>query len=126
MPVQLNDKLEGVRPELRVKVEKILTAMSALGFPMFVTDGNRTVAQQQKLYAQGRTTPGKIVTNCDGELKKSNHQDGKAVDCAFSGPNPWDDAHPWSLYGKMAESLGLKWGGSWASSLTDRPHIELP
>ena len=31
---------------------------------------------------------------------------------------------PWTLYGRMATSLGLTWGGDWVS-FKDKPHIEL-
>lgn len=130
MPIQLVDRLEGVRPDLRKKVERILAAMQALGFPMFVVSGNRSLEQQQALFAQGRTKPGKIVTNCDGVTKKSNHQDGRAVDCAFVDDpltekiETWDEKQPWEVYGEMAEALGLTWGGRWRS-VTDRPHIEV-
>lgn len=125
MPVQLVDRLSGVRPELRTKIDKILTAMSILGFPMMVVSGNRTLAEQQVLFAKGRTAPGEVVTNCDGVAKKSNHQDGRAVDCAFSSKDPWAESHPWDLYGRMVESQGLKWGGHF-TTLKDRPHAELP
>lgn len=125
------DKLAGVHPRLIVAVTRILNAMAELGFPMLVTDGVRTAAQQQALYAQGRGGPGKIVTHTDGVVKRSNHQlkddgFGHAVDCAFlvDGKPSWDDAHPWALYGAMAKALGLVWGGDW-KSIVDRPHIEL-
>ena len=47
-------------------------------FDCTVTSGFRTVEKQQSLYAQGRTKPGKIVTNADGVISKSNHQSGCA------------------------------------------------
>lgn len=34
----------------------------------------RTTEEQQAYYAQGRTAPGKRVTNCDGVAKLSMHQ----------------------------------------------------
>lgn len=133
----MNKRLLGVHPVLVAKVEQILAAMQALGHPMLATDGLRTVAAQQALYAQGRTKPGKIVTYVDGVRKKSNHQGkedgyGHAVDCCFlvdidgDGPDDpsWDEKHPWALYGHMARTLGLKWGGDWVS-FKDLPHIEL-
>ena len=43
-----------------------------------VTQGLRTIAEQDELYAQGRTKPGKIVTNAKGG--KSNHNSGLAID----------------------------------------------
>lgn len=117
-------KLEGVKPELVEKVGRLLDAMAILGHPMRVTDGNRTVEQQQALYAQGRTKPGKIVTYADGVVKKSNHQGGRAVDCCFDDPAPYAEKHPWALFGLAAEALGLKWGGRF-QKLVDRPHVEL-
>lgn len=128
----MTDHLAGVHPKLIEAVDRILDAMELLGHPMMPTDGVRTVAQQKALYAQGRTAPGKIVTNADGELKRSNHQVhgdglGHAVDCAFivDGKPSWADEHPWALYGLMAKTLRLTWGGDW-HGLVDRPHIELP
>ena len=120
-------KLVGVDPRLPDLVAKIFTAMAALGFWMEVTDGLRTTAQQQALYAQGRTTPGPIVTNADGVTTLSNHQGGLAVDCCFlvNGAPSWDARLPWKAYGACAEALGLKWGGDW-TSLVDLPHLELP
>lgn len=126
------DKLAGVHPMLVEKVKRILYASAELGFPMLVTDGLRTDAEQAALYAKGRTAPGSIVTNADGVKKRSNHQAkadgfGHAVDCCFlvNGRPSWDQKLPWALYGEMAKSQGLVWGGDW-TSIVDRPHIELP
>lgn len=126
------DKLESIHPELKEKALKILKAMEALGFPMIVQSGVRTTAEQQKLYSQGRTSPGNIVTNLDGVLKKSNHQirdDGfsYAIDCVFLNKYnkpTWSLEYPWHLYGACAKSLGLIWGGDW-KKLVDLPHIEI-
>jgi peptidoglycan L-alanyl-D-glutamate endopeptidase CwlK len=99
---------------------------------LIVTDGVRTTEQQQALYKIGRGVPGKIVTNCDGVLTKSNHQAkadgfGHAVDLAFSvnGEPSWSETQPWQLLGEMAKSQGLIWGGDF-KTLQDKPHIELP
>lgn len=126
------EKLAGVHPRLVDAATRICLAMDALGFRMMVTDGVRTTAKQQALYAQGRTAPGAIVTNTDGVIKKSNHQPkadglGHAVDMAFvvNGLPSWDPSLPWFLYGAMVRSLGLRWGGDWTSGLVDKPHMEL-
>ena len=126
-------KLTGVHPDLVLKVEQLLVVLRILGLPMIVTAGVRTEAEQAALYAQGRTAPGKIVTNADGVTNRSNHQVkadgyGHAVDCAFrdaAGQPTWDPSYPWRLYGTLAMQLGLKWGGAW-SAITDLPHVELP
>lgn len=131
------DRLKGVHPALDERVKKLLMGMEVVGFPMMITDGVRTLEQQQALYALGRTKPGKIVTYADGVKNRSNHQPkadgfGRAVDCCFlvdldhdgqiDDPT-WDLKRPWTLYGEMAIALGLEWGGKW-TSITDRPHIE--
>ncbi len=129
----MSKPLDGLHPLLITAIENILAKMSKVGHPMMVTDTVRTVAQQQALYAQGRTKPGKIVTNCDGELIKSNHQVhsdgyGHAADLCFvvGGKPSWDIKLPWKLYGAFAKMEGLGWGGSWTNTkLVDLPHIEL-
>jgi peptidoglycan L-alanyl-D-glutamate endopeptidase CwlK len=68
------NKLEGVHPDLVERIGRVLAAMAVLGFPMLVTEGLRTLARQQALYAQGRTKPGRIVTHMDGVKKRSKHQ----------------------------------------------------
>lgn len=107
----------------------VLLALEVLGWPMMVTEGLRTTERQQQLYAQGRTTPGAIVTNADGVKAKSKHQSGRSVDCAFldkfTGKPTWSDAYPWKLYGEMVKSQGLIWGGDWRE-IVDKPHAQLP
>lgn len=128
----MGDKLAGVHPELAGKVQQILSAMAILGHPMMVTAGYRTVQEQTALYAQGRTAPGHIVTQCDGIAHPSRHQAdprdgfGRAVDCCFvvDGAPSWAESCPWDLYGAMAEALRLHWGGHF-TSFRDRPHVEM-
>jgi peptidoglycan L-alanyl-D-glutamate endopeptidase CwlK len=125
---------DGVHSLLVKKITMVLRAMDALGFPMKIVQGVRTTAEQQKLYAQGRTIPGVIVTKADGVRDRSNHQAdltdglGRAVDCAFlvGGKVSWEG--PWALYGAACEAVGLVWGGGmkfgWHGE--DRPHAQLP
>ena len=117
-------RLVGVHPKLAAIVTQILNEL-----PMFVAQGVRTVTQQQALYAQGRTAPGKIVTYKDGLIHRSNHQPhpdglGYAVDLAWLGKDPFSDIAPWGEYGAKVEATGLTWGGRW--KMVDRPHAELP
>lgn len=105
--------------------------MSVLGWEIIPTSGVRSTAQQQALYAQGRTTPGPIVTYADGVEKRSNHQVradgyGHAIDFCFlvEGKPSWNLALPWRLVGEAGKALGLEWGGDWKRP--DRPHLELP
>lgn len=131
-PFSLRDqqRLDGIHPTLRNELAAIFTEMYSLGYRLFVVQGVRTAAEQAKLYAQGRTSPGKIVTNKDGVKFRSNHQPhadgfGHAVDVAFLGTHPpFDEAWPWELLGTKAEQRNLRWGGRWTHP-HDAPHIEM-
>ena len=121
---------DGLHPDLLLAVDRVLEAMAADDAPMKIVQGVRTTEQQQALYAKGRTEKGPKVTNCDGEMKRSNHQVkedgyGHAVDCAFVGLEPFSESHPWHLYGAAVREQGLAWGGDW-KRFKDRPHAELP
>jgi peptidoglycan L-alanyl-D-glutamate endopeptidase CwlK len=65
--------LSTVRPDLQ---RVIRHAASITTVPFAVVSGNRTQAQQDYLYAQGRTRPGLVVT----WTRNSNHMGGGAID----------------------------------------------
>ena len=119
----------GLHPALVLKIQRVLAHMQELGHPMKVCQGLRTTEQQAALYAQGRTFPGKIVTNCDGVVRRSRHQAtqsgyGEAIDCCFVGQDPFGIKQPWKVYGAAVKAVGLVWGGDF-SSLADLDHAEL-
>ena len=139
MPVfgkQSLKNLEGQHPDL-VRLMKEAIKDSPIDFT--ITDGGRTVAMQQALYAKGRTAPGGIVTNADGVKNKSNHQakaDGfyHAVDLYpyVNGAIDFNDkANRLKTIAdhikNTAKRLGIRinWGGDFRS-IIDRPHFELP
>ena len=91
-----------------------------------VVQGLRTFAEQDDLYAKGRTKPGAIVTQARGG--ESNHNYGLAVDlCPFTSDKPdWNAPMAvWAAIGAAAASHGLEWGGQWKKFL-DKPHVQLP
>jgi peptidoglycan L-alanyl-D-glutamate endopeptidase CwlK len=104
-----------------------------------IVHGHRSVAEQQALYAQGRTMPGPVVTQMDGNLRKSmhNHLPSMAVDVA-PYPIAWGDTNRFFAFAGFvigtAKQLGLnvRWGGDWDGdrdfhdqNLNDYPHFEL-
>lgn len=125
------DKFAGLHPDLVKKVQQVISAMTALGFPMIPVQGLRTTETQQALFAQGRTAPGHIVTNADGVNTTSNHQAqkdgfGHAVDMAFliHGQPSFDIKLPWACYGACGTAVGLTWGGTF-KTVADLDHLEL-
>ena len=98
------------------------------GNDLILTCTQRSVEEQQKLYALGRTVPGQRVTNVDGVRKLSNHNftPARAVDVAVvvHGKVSWSPAD-YAPLGELAKRYGLVWGGSW-KSFRDYPNLELP
>ena len=89
-----------------------------------IFEGYRSLPRQKELYAQGRTMPGDIVTN--SQPGYSYHQYGLSIDLVFDTNKPWGKDHPWAELGKLGESYGLEWGGSWKYPAPfDRPHFQL-
>jgi len=117
--------LATLRPELAQKIRALLEQAAAVGIPLVVTSATRTAAEQDRLYEQGRTTPGPIVTAVRGG--GSYHNFGLAADVALldaSGQPTWpEDDALWSRIGAIGKALGLTWGGTFPTP--DRPHFEL-
>jgi peptidoglycan L-alanyl-D-glutamate endopeptidase CwlK len=98
------------------------------GKTLLLTCTYRSPAEQQALYAQGRSAPGQIVTQLDGVTHFSNHncKPARAVDVCvlIGGKVSWDPA-AYAPLGPLAIKYGLVWGGSWPH-FKDYPHLELP
>ena len=67
-------------PRLQEAFQQLLAKCSAQGLAVGLGECFRTVAEQDALYAQGRTKPGSIVTNAKGSSYSSQHQWGIAFD----------------------------------------------
>lgn len=101
-----------------------LTGFVNVPYSVRIISGNRTYAEQDMIYAQGRTRPGRIVTNARGG--QSNHNFAIAwdigifVDGKYLPESPlYKDAAPIALIA----TTGVEWGGHW--SKPDRPHYQL-
>lgn len=121
MAVMSNRRIEDLHPAFQPRVREFLERCKAAGHSLIVTCTLRTFAEQDELYAQGRTKPGKRVTNARGG--QSWHNYGLAVDVAFLRGGKVDWNGPWEEIGRIGERLGMTWGGRW-QRLPDRPHFE--
>ena len=137
------EKLKGVHPQL---VKLMTEAVKESPYDFRIVQGVRTAEYQNGLYQQGRTKPGKVVTNCDGFKNKSNHQAkadgyGHAIDIFICGvvengqyrkftTQEGYDNKKMTLVAthvkNVAQKLGIdiKWGGNW-SKFKDYPHFEI-
>ena len=123
-------RLRLVYPPLADKVRRMAYMLEQEHIAIRVVQGLRSWPEQDALFAQGRTIPGKRVTNCPGG--HSYHNFGLAVDCVPD--EVWDDgkytpdwnsAHEnWKRMEKIGESLGLENGADWRT-FPDAPHFQL-
>lgn len=115
--------MSDLHPILETKLNRLVQKMAESGWVVAVQSGYRSIEAQNKLYAQGRTKPGKRVTNAKGG--RSYHNFGIAADVVFkvNGKWSWDDKLPWNKLGEEGKALGLEWGGDW-KSIKDRPHFQ--
>lgn len=118
-------RLKAVHPELAKRIQQLAVNLASQGITVEVVQGLRTFAEQDALYAQGRTKPGKRVTNA--RSGQSNHNYGLAVDmCPFVNGKPdWNDTKGFKAIGAEGKKLGLEWGGDWIH-IIDMPHLQLP
>lgn len=97
-----------------------------------IAQGIRTKQEQDALYAQGRTTPGKVVTKA--KFGQSFHCYGLAVDivlivdgkeASWDITKDWDNDQiaDWTECVNVFKKYGWDWGGNW-KSLKDYPHFE--
>jgi peptidoglycan L-alanyl-D-glutamate endopeptidase CwlK len=93
------------------------------GYDMALLEGYRSPERQDVLAAAGSH-----VSNA--RAFQSFHQFGLAADCAFirDGRLVISERDPWAmrgyrLYGEVAESVGMVWGGRW--TMMDLGHTEL-
>ncbi len=111
--------LDPVKPYARALVH----VAANRGLVIRVISGTRSYAEQDALFAHGRTTSGPILTNARGG--QSNHNFGIAFDvCLFDGGTPVYESPVYREIGAAGKCLGLEWGGDWAS-IQDEPHFEL-
>jgi peptidoglycan L-alanyl-D-glutamate endopeptidase CwlK len=119
-------RLAKLAPNLAERGGKLVRSCREAGVRIRVTEGLRTWAEQDALYACGRTKPGRVVTNARGG--QSFHNYGLAFDIVLLSPSEapiWDAQHPgWATAGQIGVALGLTWGGHWRG-FKDLPHFEM-
>lgn len=112
-----------LRPDVAANCRVFIERCAADGLPVLVVETVRDLEYQASLYAQGRTKPGKIVTN---QKTPSFHWDkvGLAFDiCKNVKGHEYDDADFFRRCGAIGKEMGFSWGGDW-KSLPDKPHFQ--
>lgn len=100
-------------PRVAAKCLALQDACKDAGIDLLITSTYRDNASQDAIYAQGRTTPGKIVTNAKAGQSWHNYRLAFDMVPVVNGKAMWNDAATWERIGRLAESVGLEWAGRW-------------
>ena len=115
-------KIFTLHPQVRDKAREFINKAEKQGIKLRITSAYRTYAEQDALYAQGRTKGGSIVTNA--KAGESSHNFGTAIDVVpiVNGIADWNT--DWNKIATIGKSVGFAWGGDW-TSFKDKPHFEM-
>lgn len=96
---------------------------------IIITQGYRSIEDQNKIYAQGRTSAGKIVTNAKGGSSLHNYRLAFDIAIINNGKVDWNDTASYIKVGLIGKKLGLTWGGNIKhggdfKSIDDKPHFQ--
>lgn len=132
---RFDDRTEGViatlLPNAQIQARKFMLLTKDFKLTVKLISGTRSYAEQNNLYAQGRTLKGNKVTNARGGY--SNHNFGIAWDIGifsgnkyYTGATSAEEKAYIELSKLILPTLGdkLSWGGNW-KKIVDRPHYEM-
>lgn len=127
------DRIALMHPKVRAELLEqylIINTRLPVGVRLRFSQTLRTVAEQNELYAQGRTKKGSIVTNAKGG--QSIHNYGLAFDIVllYDKDNDgtfetasWEEDKHWNTVVDFFKNQGWFWGGDF-KSIKDTPHFE--
>lgn len=134
-------RLIGLNQAVKLMAETLIKRAYAADVAIVITQGFRSIQEQNNLYAQGRTQeqlnrvglssvmarPNEPrVTNAKGGT--SNHNYGLAIDFAVLSNDGkevyWTVDAKWMKVVAIAKQLGFTWGGDW-TNFKDYPHFEM-
>jgi peptidoglycan L-alanyl-D-glutamate endopeptidase CwlK len=108
-------------PQVQPLARALVSRLQRDGMDFRITSGTRTFEEQEALYE--KHLQGGPLAARPGY---SNHNYGLAFDLSlFKNGSPVWESPLYETAGKLGESLGLFWGGSWSGKDEDQPHFEL-
>jgi lysozyme family protein len=112
IPADVQKKLSQLKPKVAAAAAKSYLECKQKGINIKILETYRTQERQNKLYAQGRTTPGPIVT----KTLHSKHTERVALD--FDAGSRQREA------AQIFKANGFEWGGDW-KGFVDQPHVQM-
>jgi len=116
--------LTDLNPKVAALCSEFINQCKKQNIDVIITSTYRDSESQNALYAQGRTTAGKIVTNA--KAGQSFHNWKVAFDfCPIvNGKAQWADTDLFVKCGHIAESVGLEWAGRWTGKFKEMAHCQ--
>ena len=105
--------LSDLNPKVAAMCSEFINRCKEQGIDIIITSTYRDAESQNALYAQGRTIPGKIVTNAKGGQSFHNWKVAFDFCPIVNGKPQWADTALFTKCGGIAESVGLEWAGRW-------------
>lgn len=129
-------KITDCHPTMQPMVQEFLHNCTMAGVDILITCTWRSPQEQDELYAQGRTTPGHIVTNARAGQSAHNYvlnglPAALAIDVVplRAGKPVWgvtgDDLVLWNKVIKAGEDAGLESASRW-TKMREYPHLQHP
>jgi peptidoglycan L-alanyl-D-glutamate endopeptidase CwlK len=116
--------LDDLNPKVKTLCEQFIASCDAVGIDVIITSTYRDLESQAALYAQGRTTKGNIVTNAKAGQSFHNYRVAFDFVPVVGGKCIWNDIGLFTKCGRIGESLGLEWAGSWAGKFKEYAHCQ--
>ena len=116
--------MSDLKPKVAALCSEFVNRCKEQGIDVIITSTYRDAECQNALYAQGRTAPGKVVTNA--KAGQSFHNWRVAFDfCPIvNGKAIWNDPSLFERCGEIGESLGLAWAGRWDGKMKEMAHMQ--
>jgi peptidoglycan L-alanyl-D-glutamate endopeptidase CwlK len=105
--------LSDLNPKVAALCSEFINSCKKHNIDIIITSTYRDKESQDVLYAQGRTLPGKKVTNAKGGQSFHNYHVAFDFVPIVGGKAQWNDVALFTKCGEIAESLGLEWAGRW-------------
>lgn len=144
----MSRRIEDLHPDMKWRAQACIEAWRLAGYDVLITCTWRSNEEQDELYAQGRTKPGRIVTLARGGESDHNYvstiskkpaslaldfvplRNGKLVwgtsgDGIDNDPSDdhKDDLELWQRCAEIAKGYGLVWYGDQGSPFREFPHL---
>ena len=115
--------LDDLHPKVKDLAEKFISVCKEHGFEILIYSTYRDIEAQNKIYVQGRTIAGKIVTNAKGGQSFHNYRVAFDWVPTIAGKPLWSDATAYLKCAELGEALGLEWAGRW-KSFKETAHLQ--